>query len=98
MATVETQAQADQLNRDETFGPYQAANGHLMIAPLLFPRDRDAWNEACKKAEAEDRRDPPFSAFDRDYKIGDQIRYTSASAYCAPGCDHSESGPPPEDW
>lgn len=98
MTTVETQAQADALNSAGAFGPYQAANGHVMIAPLHFPRDREAWEAACEKAQAEGVRDPSFSAFDRDYRVGDQVRYDSSSAYCAPGCDHSESGPPPEDW
>lgn len=39
MAKVQTQEEANRLNREDEYGPYQAANGHIMIAPLRYPRD-----------------------------------------------------------
>jgi len=96
---VETQEQADQLNRDGTIGPYGAANGHVMVAPVFFPIDRDAYDKAYDEwARGDDDRRPPHrSSFERDYKIGDRVQYSSSNAYCAPGCDHRELGPL-EDW
>lgn len=91
---VETQAEADRLNESGEYGPYLAANGHLMVAPLKFPR------EARDKAEwpPEDYPVPPASVSDeRDYRVGDEVRYESWRAWCAQECDHSESGGPP-DW
>lgn len=82
---VETQAQADELNRTGLFGPYRAANGHTMIAPVRFPRVRGGSTE------------DGTGSVEVDYQPGDTIRYDSWAAYCADGCDHSESGPP-EDW
>ncbi|MGV0985022.1 MAG: hypothetical protein ACOYB2_10735 [Limnohabitans sp.] len=34
---------------------------------------------------------------EREYRVGDEIRYESWSAWCAPGCSHAELGPLP-DW
>lgn len=67
---VETQAQADKLNETGELGPYLAANGHMMVAPVRFPDDRD-------------------------YKVGDDIKYESWSAWCHESCNHTV---PPEDW
>ena len=39
MSRVETQEEADRLNKEEATDTYVAANGHLMRAPLIFPRD-----------------------------------------------------------
>jgi hypothetical protein len=74
---VETKAEAKRLNRTGETEPYGAANGHLMIAALRFPKD----DEGRK----------------REYRVGDDIRYESWSAWCAPGCSHAELGPLP-DW
>lgn len=41
MSQVVTQEQADILNEDGFYGPYLAANGHLMCAPLIFPKNDD---------------------------------------------------------
>lgn len=38
---VESQDEADELNETGEYGPYHAANGHLMMAELRFPRDDD---------------------------------------------------------
>jgi len=94
MAKVETQAEADELNRTETWGPYTAANGHLMVASLRFPR------EAIDQKEwpSEDYPYPPESvSTERDYRIGDEIRYSTWDAWCAPECNHDGLGPL-EDW
>lgn len=32
---------------------------------------------------------------ERDYRIGDEIRYTTWNAWCAPDCHHDA---PPPDW
>lgn len=76
MAVVETQQEADRLTRDETWGPYIAANGHLMVAPLRFPRDEEG--------------------HEREYRIGDEIRYESWRAWCAEECIHDGLGPLPD--
>lgn len=72
---VETQREADELNDTGTYGPYRAANGHLMVAELRFPVDVDGAN--------------------REYRVGDEIRYTTWNAWCATTCNHDA---PPEDW
>lgn len=78
MALVQTQEEADRLNEEGTYGPYQAANGHLMLAPLRFP------------IEIHDG-----SRFERDYKVGDEIRYSSSDAWCDENCPVLGS---PPDW
>jgi hypothetical protein len=91
---VETKEQADRLNESGETDPYLAANGHVMIAALRFPReaiDQKEWPAA-------DFPHPPKAvSVERDYGIGDEIRYDSWSAWCAPECDHRELGPL-EDW
>jgi hypothetical protein len=77
MGRVETNAEAAKLNRTGETAPYAAANGHLMIAALRFPRDE--------------------TGSEREYRVGDEIRYESWSAWCAPSCNHAEVGPLP-DW
>jgi len=89
---VETQQEADQLNESGAYGPYMAANGHLMMAELRWPR------EAIDQREwpAADYPFPPANvSTERDYRVGDEIRYTTWNAWCAPGCNHDS---PPEDW
>lgn len=91
---VETKAEAARLNRNETTDPYLAANGHLMVAALRFPR------EAIDPVEwpPEQFPSPPTSVSrEREYRVGDEIQYESWSAWCAPGCSHRELGPLP-DW
>lgn len=65
MPKVQTQAEANRLNRTGVHGPYQAVNGHLMLAPLRFPKrgfylvgdeiQYESWDAycapACKHAE-----------------------------------------------
>ena len=97
MSQIETAAEASELNRSGQFGPYRAANGHLMIAPIRYPIDEDAWRRSATEAEAEGRGVPPRSAFERDLRVGDEVRYDSFAAWCAPSCNHDESGPA-EDW
>lgn len=75
MSEVKTQAEADLLNLSGEYGPYRAANHHLMVAPLRWPRGADG-NE-------------------REYRVGDEIKYDSWAARCDPGCRHYEA---PEDW
>ena len=79
---VETQQEADKLNETEEYGPYRAANGHIMVAALRFPREEP--NENGYREE-------------RNYRVGDEIRYTTWDAWCAPECNHQELGPL-EDW
>lgn len=85
MSKVETQAEADALNASGETAPYYAANGHLMIASLRFPREYPG-------QDPDDGR-----PVEREYRVGDEIRYDSWSAWCAPGCNHSELGSLP-DW
>lgn len=75
MSVVSTQDEANNYNENEVYGPYIAANGHLMVAPLRFPHDRDG--------------------HERNFEIGDEIRYDSWQAWCDMGCKHTS---PPEDW
>ena len=82
---VTTQAEADELNRKGVFGPYQAANGHQLYADLQYPREYPG-------QDPDDGR-----PVEREYRVGDEIRYLQWSAWCAPECNHSELGPLP-DW
>ena len=75
---IETQEQADRFNETMEYGPYVAANGHLMVAPLLLPKDEN-------KEE-------------REYQVGDTIRYTSFNAWCAEGCRACAEGDPLPDY
>jgi hypothetical protein len=77
MSKVETQEEADRLNKDGTTEPYLAANGHMMVAPLRWP-----YHEACSTA----------CAHERDYVVGDEIRYTSWDAWCVADCAACRSG------
>lgn len=83
---ITTQAQADTLNRTGEYGPYHAANGHTMIAPLRYPKSRE-WIDDGNDERAE-----------RDYRVGDEIRYDSWAAWCAPTCYACGMGEPLEDW
>ena len=87
MSKVETQAEADKLNETEVYGPYRAANGHIMVASLLWPKtgETETWANGTKHS------------LERDYQIGDEIRYTTWDASCAPECNHRELGGL-EDW
>jgi hypothetical protein len=76
MSKVETAAEAAEPNRTGTFGPYRAANGHLMVAELRFPSDGPA--------------------DEREYRVGDEIRYVQWSAWCAPNCNHAGLGSLPD--
>jgi len=71
---IETQAEADYINKEGMTAPYRAANGHLMKAPVDFPKVGDD---------------------ERDYRVGDEVKYQSWAAECDISCRHDV---PPEDW
>lgn len=82
MSKVQTQAEANRLNATGTYGPYLAANGHLMIANLIFPVDGHAVATGAT----------------RPYQVGDEIRYTQWDARCADTCRACAAGDPLPDW
>lgn len=88
MATVQTQAQANNLNKTGTYGPYLAANGHTMLAQARLPVI--GLDEDCAS--------PCPLPIEREYRIGDEIRYESWSAWCASDCGACREGYPLEDW
>lgn len=72
---VQNQAQANELNTSGKYGPYLAANGHMMVARLTWPKDEEG--------------------YERNFEVGDDIRYSSWDADCHESCRHDA---PPEDW
>jgi hypothetical protein len=103
---VETQEQADDLNKRGEYGPYLAANGHLMVAHVEQPRNADTHQFSAGGLE-DDKWQPDYCArcgehrdegchdYYRPYRVGDRIRYDSWSAWCAKECHHDA---PPPDW
>jgi hypothetical protein len=83
---VQNQAEANALNARGEYGPYRAANGHLMVAPLRYPRQQNPDYRADRDNER---------LLEREYRVGDLILYDSWAAWCAPNCNHDA---PPEDW
>lgn len=81
MGKVVTAAQAARLNRTGEYGPYTAANGHSMVATLLWP------------AEYTDN-----GRRERDYRVGDEIRYSTWDAGCTRTCGACRDGDTLPDW
>lgn len=107
MSTVNTLSEQSRLNAEGTYGPYRAANGHIMVARLVFPRDFDV---PCHNCHGTGLIDGEYvcgfckgkgSGAERPYKIGDEIKYNSFSAWCDSSCYESGAcgeGLPLEDW
>lgn len=101
---VETQKQADELNASGIYGPYRAANGHLLEANLRRPRDEgpcsncggtgttDNGEYICGWCKGQGTGAP------REYRVGDRIDYSQATAWCANNCPACAEGDPLPDW
>lgn len=93
MSQVTTQGQANQLNRDGTYGPYLAFNGHLLVAPVERPIADDA-----PERDADGERIPWSRRERRGYRVGDEIRYLQHAARCTDRCRACAGGEPLPDW
>lgn len=88
---IKTQAEADKYNNDPEYGPYLAANGHLMRAHVRLPRVR--------VEDKYDGDDNVYSHYEpRDLKVGDQLEVEQWSAWCDENCGACAEGDPLPDW